>query len=60
MDGKVKTDWAAWKPGALGEAVGLNRSELLDETHLLPAVVAVNAYVNFARRASWKRLPAHR
>ncbi|KHT55118.1 pyrroloquinoline quinone biosynthesis protein PqqC [Alteromonas macleodii] len=39
----------------LGEAVGLDRSELLDETHLLPAVkFAVNAYVNFARRASWE------
>lgn len=39
----------------LGEAVGLKREELLDETHLLPAVkFAVNAYVNFARRATWE------
>ena len=39
----------------LGEAVGLNRHELLDESHLLPGVkFAVNAYVNFARRASWE------
>ncbi len=39
----------------LGEAVGLKRDELLDETHLLPSVkFAVGAYVNFARRASWE------
>ncbi len=39
----------------LGEAVGLKRDELLDETHLLPGVkFAVGAYVNFARRASWE------
>jgi pyrroloquinoline-quinone synthase len=39
----------------LGEAVGLQRHTLLDETHLLPSVkFAVNAYVNFARRASWQ------
>ena len=39
----------------LGEAVGLNRDELLNEFHILPGVkFAVNAYVNFARRASWQ------
>ncbi|MEM0911324.1 MAG: pyrroloquinoline-quinone synthase PqqC [Pseudomonadota bacterium] len=39
----------------LGEAVGLNREEMLDETHLLPSVkFAVGAYVNFVRRASWE------
>ena len=39
----------------LGEAVGLTRDAMLDETHLLPAVkFAVNAYVSFARRATWE------
>lgn len=39
----------------LGEAVGLSREALLDETHLLPGVkFAVGAYVNFARRATWE------
>jgi len=40
---------------ALGEAVGLTREELLSQEHVLPGVrFAVDAYVNFARRASWQ------
>jgi pyrroloquinoline-quinone synthase len=39
----------------LGEAVGLTRDEILSEEHVLPGVrFAVDAYVNFARRASWQ------
>jgi pyrroloquinoline-quinone synthase len=39
----------------LGEAVGLSREEILDQRHVLPGVrFAVDAYVNFARRASWQ------
>lgn len=39
----------------LGEAVGLSREEVLDERHVLPGVrFAVDAYVNFARAASWE------
>ncbi|WP_317932738.1 pyrroloquinoline-quinone synthase PqqC [Halioxenophilus sp. WMMB6] len=39
----------------LGAAVGLTREELLDHRHVLPAVrFAVDAYVNFARTASWQ------
>ena len=39
----------------LGEAVGLLRDELVDERHVLPGVrFAVDAYVNFARTASWQ------
>ncbi|MGR8921087.1 MAG: pyrroloquinoline-quinone synthase PqqC [Gammaproteobacteria bacterium] len=39
----------------LGEAVGLKREELVDERHVLPGVrFAVDAYVNFARQASWE------
>ncbi len=39
----------------LGEAVGLSRNELLDEKYLLPGVrFAVDAYVNFARSATWQ------
>ncbi|MBQ0713232.1 MAG: pyrroloquinoline-quinone synthase PqqC [Porticoccus sp.] len=39
----------------LGEAVGLNREELIDLRHVLPGVrFAVDAYVNFARRAIWQ------
>lgn len=39
----------------LGEAVGLRREELIDQRHVLPGVrFAVDAYVNFARRASWQ------
>ncbi|WP_028926273.1 pyrroloquinoline-quinone synthase PqqC [Pseudonocardia acaciae] len=38
----------------LGEAVGLDREELLDGRHLVPGVrFAVDAYVNFARTRPW-------
>ncbi|MDY6942784.1 MAG: pyrroloquinoline-quinone synthase PqqC [Pseudomonadota bacterium] len=39
----------------LGEAVGLSREELESQTHVLPGVrFAVDAYVNFVRRARWQ------
>lgn len=39
----------------LGEAVGLEREALLNQQHVLPGVrFAVDAYVNFARRAPWQ------
>lgn len=39
----------------LGEAVGLSRDELWTQEHVLPGVrFAVDAYVNFVRRASWQ------
>jgi pyrroloquinoline-quinone synthase len=39
----------------LGEAVGLTRDEIISEQHILPGVrFAVDAYVSFARRASWQ------
>lgn len=39
----------------LAEAAGLERGEVLDQRHLLPGVrFAVDAYVNFARRAPWQ------
>lgn len=39
----------------LGEAVGLSREEQLSHRHVLPGVrFAVDAYVNFARRAPWQ------
>lgn len=39
----------------LGEAVGLRREEILSQEHVLPGVrFACDAYVNFARRASWQ------
>lgn len=39
----------------LGLAVGLSREEIEDQRHVLPAVrFAVDAYVNFARRAPWQ------
>jgi pyrroloquinoline-quinone synthase len=39
----------------LAEAVGLTRAEVLDERHVLPGVrFAVDAYVNFARTATWQ------
>lgn len=39
----------------LGEAVGLTRDELYSEQHVLPGVrFAIDAYVNFARRATWQ------
>ena len=39
----------------LGEALGVSRDELLSEQGVLPGVrYAVDAYVNFARRAPWQ------
>jgi len=39
----------------LGEACGMSREEILDQRHLLPGVrFAVDAYLNFARRATWQ------
>jgi pyrroloquinoline-quinone synthase len=39
----------------LAEAVGLTREEVEDRRHLIPAVkFAVDAYVDFARRAPWQ------
>ena len=39
----------------LGEAVGLTRDELWSQEHVLPGVrFAVDAYVNFVRRADWR------
>ena len=39
----------------LGEAVGMNRQEILSHEHVLPGVrFACDAYLNFARRASWQ------
>lgn len=38
----------------LAEAVGLSREEVISQQHVLPGVrFAVDAYVNFARRANW-------
>ena len=53
-DGREKGEGGieAWL--RLGEAVGLSRSELLDERYVLPGVsYAVDAYVNFCRTQSW-------
>jgi pyrroloquinoline-quinone synthase len=39
----------------LAEAVGLTRDEVIDQRHAIPALrFAVDAYVNFARRAPWQ------
>ena len=39
----------------LGEAVGMSRQEVLSQEHVLPGVrFACDAYLNFARRASWQ------
>lgn len=39
----------------LGEAVGLRREEIVSHEHVLPGVrFACDAYVNFARRATWQ------
>ncbi|WP_416139763.1 pyrroloquinoline-quinone synthase PqqC [Halomonas sp. HK25] len=39
----------------LGEAAGLTRDELWSQEHVLPGVrFAVDAYVNFVRRADWR------
>ena len=43
----------------LGEAVGLSREEIHDQRHVIPAVrFAVDAYVEFARRAPWQEAMA--
>ena len=48
-DGGIET-WAR-----LGDAVGLSRDELWSLQHVTPGVkFAVDAYVNFARRAPWQ------
>ena len=53
-------DGTAGEPGgidswlALGEALGVDREALVYERHVLPGVrYAVDAYVDFARRAPW-------
>ena len=39
----------------LAEAVGLSRDEVVDQRYVLPGVrFAVDAYLNFARRATWQ------
>lgn len=39
----------------LGEAVGLDREDIISQQHVLPGVrFAVDAYVNFVRRAPWQ------
>jgi pyrroloquinoline-quinone synthase len=39
----------------LAQAVGLTREEVIDQRHVIPALrFAVEAYVNFARRAPWQ------
>ena len=39
----------------LGESVGMSRQEILSQEHVLPGVrFACDAYLNFARRASWQ------
>ena len=53
--GGVKDDGGieAWL--RLAQAVGLTRAEVLDLRHVAPAVrFAVDAYINFARRAPWQ------
>lgn len=43
----------------LGQAVGLSRDELTSLRHVVPAArFAVDAYVNFARQASWQEAVA--
>ena len=52
-DGPGEGGIEAWL--RLGEAVGLDRAELVSHEHVLPGVrFAVDAYVNFARRATWQ------
>ncbi|MFT6402291.1 MAG: pyrroloquinoline-quinone synthase, partial [Pseudohongiellaceae bacterium] len=39
----------------LGEAVGMTRQEIVSHEHVLPGVrFACDAYLNFARRATWQ------
>ena len=54
-DGRVRDEGGidAWL--RLAEAVGLTREEVLDLRHVAPSLrFAVDAYVNFARRAPWQ------
>lgn len=54
-DGKVRDAGGieAWL--RLAVAVGLTREEIEDQRHVIPALrFAVDAYVNFARRAPWQ------
>lgn len=54
-DGRQGTEGGieAWL--RLGEAVGMQREEIISEQHVLPGVrFACEAYLNFARRASWQ------
>lgn len=52
-DGTEPGGIEAWL--SLAEAVGLSREEVIDQRHVLPGVrFAVDAYYNFARRASWQ------
>jgi pyrroloquinoline-quinone synthase len=40
---------------SLAESVGLSRQEVIDQRHVLPGVrFAVDAYLDFARRATWQ------
>lgn len=57
----IDHDGTATEPGGieawlqLGEAVGLTREELRSDQHVLPGVrFAIDAYVNFARHATWQ------
>jgi pyrroloquinoline-quinone synthase len=60
-DGQINSDGTQVTEGGieawlrLGEACGLTRAEILDLRHLLPGVkFAVDAYLNFARQATWQ------
>jgi pyrroloquinoline-quinone synthase len=55
-DGQAESDGGieAWL--RLGEAVGLEREDLISQRRVLPGVrFAVDAYVNFARNATWQQ-----
>ncbi len=53
-DGTASGDGGCARWLALGDAVGLNRTEVTDEVHLLPGVrFAVDSYVTFARTRPW-------
>ena len=52
-DWRARTGIEAWL--RLAQAVGLERERVLSGELVLPGVrFAVDAYVNFARRASWR------
>ena len=54
-DGTAEDDGGIESWLRLGEALGVSREELESERGVLPAVrFAVDAYVNFARRAPWQ------